>query len=75
MHPGGIRIGVQEVTRLGMGPSEMEEIAELLTEVIVNKKEPIEVALRVAELRRSFTHVKYAFESPIEAYEYISLKR
>lgn len=75
MHPGGIRIGVQEVTRLGMGTSEMIEIAELLTDIIVHKKDPKVIAEKVAELRRPFTKVKYAFESPIEAYEYISLRR
>lgn len=73
MHPGGIRMGVQEVTRLGMGASEMVEIAKLIADVIVYKRDPKIVARDVAELRKPFTKVKYAFESSREAYEYISL--
>src|SRR3989304_6516896 len=35
MHPGGIRLGVSEVTRLGMKENEMSEIAEFIKRVIV----------------------------------------
>ena len=36
MHPGGIRLGTSEITRLGMKESEMKEIASLLKQVVVD---------------------------------------
>ena len=72
--PSGIRIGVQEVTRLGMGKNEMVEIAELIKKVLVDRRPPEEVAKEVIELRKDFQHVKYAFTSEIEAYEHILIR-
>ena len=73
-NPSGIRMGVQEITRLGMGPSEMEEIAELLYRVIVKKEDKAEIKKRVKELKTQFSKVKYAFESKRDAYEYIKIR-
>jgi len=60
--PSGIRIGVQEVTRLGMGPGEMEEIAELMYKVLVEGRDPAAIASEVAKFRRSYTKIHYAVE-------------
>ena len=75
MHPGGIRMGVQEVTRLGMGKGEMIEIAEMIADVIVRRKDPQLVAKRVVELRKGFQTIKYAFDTAAEAYRYIELRK
>lgn len=72
--PSGIRLGSQEVTRLGMKEGEMEEIAELIKQVIVDGREPREVAEKVKKLRRGFQHVHYAFTSQAEAYQYIRIR-
>ena len=36
--PEGIRIGVQELTHFGMGEPEIDRIAELIKECIIDKK-------------------------------------
>jgi glycine hydroxymethyltransferase len=72
--PGGIRAGVSEVTRLGMKESEMDQIADLITKVVVKNEEPRRVAEQVREFRSTFTKVHYAFESAREAYSYIRIR-
>jgi glycine hydroxymethyltransferase len=73
MHPGGVRIGVPEVTRLGMKESEMKEIANFIKRVVVDKQDPKPVAKDVEEFRKQYRTVQYAFDNAVKAYEYISL--
>lgn len=61
-NPGGIRLGSLEVTRLGMGESEMERIAELIARVVVQGEEPESVKEDVMELRSDFQTVGYCFD-------------
>jgi len=61
-NPSGIRIGVQEVTRLGMKENEMDIIAELIDITIKEKKSKKEIRKMVAEFKSQFTTVKYTFE-------------
>ncbi len=72
-HPGGIRIGTSEVTRLGMKEREMKTIAEFIVRVVVDGEPEERIAQEVAEFRKEYQKICYCFESPIEAYEYISL--
>lgn len=72
--PGGIRIGTQELTRLGMQKSHMDEVAELMKKVVVDSKDPSKVALETEELRREFQKVKYCFSSMTDAYEHIKIR-
>jgi glycine hydroxymethyltransferase len=74
VHPGGIRMGVSEVTRLGMKESEMGEIAEFVKRAIVNRESVEKVALDVTEFRRNFQKVHYCFENTTEAYKYIKIR-
>ena len=74
MHPGGIRMGVSEVTRLGMRESEMTQIAEFVKRVILDK-EPVEkVRTDVAEFRKAYQKVHFCFEDATEAYKYIKVR-
>jgi glycine hydroxymethyltransferase len=59
-HPEGIRIGVQEMTRFGMGKEEMRRIAELIKECLVDKKK---VKEEVNRFRSAFREVKYSFDN------------
>ena len=62
MNPGGIRLGVSELTRLGMGKSEMKEVAELLHIALTTDKGDA-VKKRVRSLRRLHQRVKYSFDN------------
>ncbi len=58
MNPKGIRLGVQEMTRFGMGPEEMAHIAELMHEAVRGDRD---VRPAVTLLRRKFRDVKYGY--------------
>jgi glycine hydroxymethyltransferase len=72
-NPGGIRLGVSEVTRLGMKEEEMGRVAEFILKVIKGEA-PERVAQEVREFRSKFTKIHYAFDSAAEAYQYIKLR-
>lgn len=60
-NPSGIRLGVQEVTRLGMKERDMELIAEFIDLALKERKSVEEIRKDVAEFRKSFQTVKYTF--------------
>jgi glycine hydroxymethyltransferase len=63
-NPGGIRLGVAELTRLGMGKGEIKEVAEIIHVAMAGQNKRA-VSARVRELRKDFQSVKYTFgESP-----------
>ena len=72
--PSGIRLGVQELTRLGMNESEMKHVAELIADVIVRNREPEKVAKDVEDFRTQYRKVHYCFESAVGAYDYIRIR-
>ncbi len=74
MHPGGIRLGTSEITRLGMKESEMKEIASLIKQVVVDKKDAGEIAGRVKEFKTDFKKTQYCFDNKLGAYEYVKLR-
>ena len=74
MHPGGIRLGTSEITRLGMKESEMKEIASLLKQVVVDKKDAGEIAAHVKEFKTDFKKTQYCFDNKLGAYEYVKLR-
>jgi len=73
MHPGGIRLGTSETTRLGMKESDMKEIALFMKRVVIGKEEPSKVSHDVADFRKDFQKVHYAFDNSLGAYDYIEL--
>jgi len=74
MHPSGVRIGVPEVTRLGMKENEMKEIASFIKQIVIDKSDPNKVAGDVSKFREQFQKVHYAFENATDAYEYIKIR-
>ena len=59
LNPAGIRLGVQEMTRVGMKEAEMEQIALLFKRCLLDKKP---VGDEVKELRSRFQEVGYSFD-------------
>ncbi len=74
MHPGGIRLGTSEVTRIGMKGSEMVEIAEFISRTVIKKETGDKVKKDVTEFRRDYQNIHYCFEENSEAYKYISIR-
>jgi len=68
VRPSGIRLGSQELTRLGMRESHMAEVAELVARVVVTKEDPAGVARDVASLRRGFQTIQYCYRAGASAH-------
>lgn len=61
--PGGLRIGVTEVTRLGMREEDMGAIAEFIARVLVEGVAPERVIDDVVAFRQPYQTIYYCFES------------
>ena len=73
-HPGGIRLGVSEITRLGMKKDEMKQVADFIKQVVIDKKDPKKILPKVKSFRRKFQKVHYCFDAKLGAYEYVKLR-
>ncbi len=61
MTPSGLRLGVQELTRVGMGVSEMEEVAALYARVLIKGEDPAKVKTDVNQFKSQFQTIRYCF--------------
>jgi glycine hydroxymethyltransferase len=61
MTPSGLRLGVQELTRVGMGVLEMQEVAQLYARVLLHSEEPSNVKKDVSNLKSNFQTIRYCF--------------
>ena len=55
----GIRIGTQEITRWGMTPADMPQIARLIARVLKGNEAPEQVRADVTDFRRGFQTMRY----------------
>ena len=70
MNPSGLRLGVQELTRVGMGVNEMAEVASLYARILIHGEDPKSVRNDVKHLKSDFQYVQYCFDSEsMPAYE------
>jgi glycine hydroxymethyltransferase len=73
LNPSGIRLGVQELTRVGMREGEMEEVAELFKNVCIDKMDLKKVREKVIALKSEFKKVHYCFKEGVEAYKFYEI--
>ena len=71
--PSGLRLGTQELTRVGMKESEMKEVASLIARIVKKKEDPKKVKEDVKALKKNFTSIKYCFNEGEPAYKYHKL--
>jgi glycine hydroxymethyltransferase len=57
----GVRLGTCEMTRRGMKEAEMEQIAELIKRIVIDRESPKKVKEEVARLAHGFQEVGYCF--------------
>ena len=61
-NPSGLRIGVQEMTRLGMKESEMKYVAGLMKKLVLDKTKTEEIKKDVIEFRKKYQKIHYCFD-------------
>tara|TARA_B110000444_G_scaffold258977_1_gene301365 strand:+ start:13944 stop:15257 length:1314 start_codon:yes stop_codon:yes gene_type:complete len=61
LSPSGLRLGVQELTRVGMGTNEMEEVAALYARVLLHNENPSDIKEDVKNLKSNFQIIRYCF--------------
>jgi len=66
--PSGVRLGTQELTRLGMKEPQMREVADLIARVALKGEPPAKIAADVGAMRRDFNRVHYCFTPDAEAH-------
>jgi glycine hydroxymethyltransferase len=64
----GIRLGVQEMTRVGMRESEMRGIGELFRRCLIDRKRAQELRREVTSFKRKYTKIHYSINEGSEAY-------
>jgi glycine hydroxymethyltransferase len=73
--PGGIRCGLSECTRLGMKETDMDHLAEFIDRIVIKGQDPEKIRHEVAEFRKNFGKVHYAFDTVNDAHEYFKLRK
>ncbi len=71
--PSGLRFGSQALTRLGMKEGHMDEVAELIKKVVVDKEDPKSVKRDVEELRKNFQNIHFCFSKGERTYGHTEL--
>jgi glycine hydroxymethyltransferase len=71
--PSGIRLGVQELTRIGMKESEMKEIASLMGRIVIKDGDTNKAKEHVIGIRESFQHSQYCFDGK-DAYKFPEMR-
>jgi glycine hydroxymethyltransferase len=69
----GVRLGTQEITRLGMVEDDMAKIAGFVKRTVIDREDPMAIRADVRSMMAGFREVNFAFESGDAAYKYVSI--
>ncbi len=61
MSPSGLRLGVQELTRVGMGTDEMTDVARFYARVLLEAEDPASVKNDVRDFKSDYQIIRYCF--------------
>ena len=61
LSPSGLRLGVQELTRVGMGCDEMQDVARFYARVLIEGDDPASVKHDVHSFKSDYQIVRYCF--------------
>lgn len=61
MSPSGLRLGVQELTRVGMGTDEMTDVARFYARVLLEDEDPASVKNDVRDFKSDYQIIRYCF--------------
>jgi glycine hydroxymethyltransferase len=73
LNPSGIRIGTQELTRIGMKENEMDEIAEFFEKILIKKEPSSKIKKMIKEFRKKYQEIKFCFNQNYRGYDYHKL--
>ena len=62
--PSGLRMGTIEVTRLGLKEPQMDQIADFMARVLIEKEAPESVMEEVVDFRLPYQKLHYCFDNP-----------
>lgn len=62
MTPSGLRLGTPELTRVGMGPEEMKDVAKFFSRALIKREDPKIIKNDIKEFKSNFQTVNYCFE-------------
>ena len=65
--PSGLRMGTIEVTRLGMKEPQMEQIADFMAHLLIEKQSPDLIIEDVIEFRQPYQQLYYCFDNGLPA--------
>jgi len=69
----GVRLGTQEITRLGMVEDDMAKIAGFVKRTVIDREDPMAIRADVRSMMAGFREVNFAFETGDAAYKYVSI--
>ncbi len=61
MTPSGLRLGVQELTRVGFAPDDMQDVARFYARILIHNEDPASVRKDVKEMKSQFQTIRYCF--------------
>ncbi len=73
LDPSGLRLGTQELTRIGMKENDMQDVADFMKKVVIDKEEPAKVGAEVKAFKEGFQTVHYCFGEGTRMYDYEEL--